>query len=413
MKAEKFQEALSQVDDKYIEEASGSNEESLEKQSETSRECEIPGEEPGLCEEEKNPDEKETGAEMKKEAVMNSDSKKKRSGTVWKIIAIAACCCFAISAALAIISISGNSGSYKSADSKESGYSDTYYGNSTYDEDAYLMADYDYAVAEEAAEYEYAAGTAETSAWTSDYSETDSQNLLRENVKIIYTAYLDMQTTEFDEAVSQIEKLAESLDAYFENQDISTGYTGYRNAYFTVRVPVDNLDAFLNQVGDICTVQSISKNAQDITENYYDTQSRLDTAKTKLARLQELLAEAENMEDIITIESAISDTEWTIDDLSGTIRYYDSRVSYSTVTINLNEVYKVEKEEAPLTFAQKLSQSFEDGIEGICEFAEDFVIWIAQAWIGLLIIIALIVGVILIIRHIIKKHRKHREDKEE
>ena len=48
----------------------------------------------------------------------------------------------------------------------------------------------------------------------------------------------------------------------------------------------------------------------------------------KLERLQKLLAQAENMEDIITIESAISETEWNIEDLSGTLRHYDALVDF-------------------------------------------------------------------------------------
>ena len=54
-------------------------------------------------------------------------------------------------------------------------------------------------------------------------------------------------------------------------------------------------------------------NLENITETYYDTAGRLKTQKIKLERLQKLLSQAENMEDIITIESAISETEWNIE----------------------------------------------------------------------------------------------------
>ena len=49
---------------------------------------------------------------------------------------------------------------------------------------------------------------------------------------------------------------------------------------------------------------------------YYDNEARLTTQRTKLERLQELLSKAEAMEDIITIESAISETELQIEYLT-------------------------------------------------------------------------------------------------
>ena len=60
----------------------------------------------------------------------------------------------------------------------------------------------------------------------------------------------------------------------------------------------------------MCHVVYMSSSAENITEAYYDTDSRLKTAQIKLERLQNLLANADNMADIITIESAISETEY-------------------------------------------------------------------------------------------------------
>ncbi len=81
----------------------------------------------------------------------------------------------------------------------------------------------------------------------------------------------------------------------------------------------------------------MSSSAENITEEYYDTDSRLKTAQIKLERLQELLSKADNMADIITIESAISDTEYEIESLSGTLRHYDALVDYATVSLTLSE----------------------------------------------------------------------------
>ena len=105
----------------------------------------------------------------------------------------------------------------------------------------------------------------------------------------------------------------------------------------------------LAQVGELCHVTYQEQDSDNVSEAYYDTESRLITQQTKLERLQTLLAQAETMEDIITIESAISDTELEIEQLTGTLRQYDSLVDFSTVYITLQEVYQLSNVEEPAT----------------------------------------------------------------
>ena len=105
------------------------------------------------------------------------------------------------------------------------------------------------------------------------------------------------------------------------------------------------------------------------------------------------------MEDIIELETAISDTELEIEYLTGTLRHYDSLVSYSTVTLRLREVYRLSgEEEVPATFGQRLSAALSLGLSrGIADF-EDFVIGLARNWMTLavwLMVIAIAAAVLL------------------
>ena len=140
-------------------------------------------------------------------------------------------------------------------------------------------------------------------------------------------------------------------------------------------------------------------NADNISESYYDTEARLETARIKLDRLQELLAKATTMEDIITIESAISETEWSIEELSGTLRHYDAQVDYSTIDVELREVYKLSgQDEAATSFGGRLGQSFVNGLKAVGETLEDFAVWLAYSWVWLVVLAAAIVVVVRLIR---------------
>ena len=223
------------------------------------------------------------------------------------------------------------------------------------------------------------------------------------NVKLIYRASIDMESTEFDKALGGLNDLVERMGGYYENSELNN-YSSYRRGYYVVRVPAENFDAFCSAVGELCQINNISRSAEDVSERYYDLESRLATQQTKLKRLQDLLNQAEDMEDIITLESAISETELTIENLTGSLRKYDSLVGYATITINLSEVYKLtEVEEPVIGFGAKLAQAFRTGSTGFMNGLQGFLLGVARGWIGWLIFIVIVVVVILVVRKIRRK----------
>lgn len=217
--------------------------------------------------------------------------------------------------------------------------------------------------------------------------------------KRIYTGYMEMQTLDFDAASSGIDALVEELGGYFQQSSTSNGSSGYRHANYTIRVPAEQFETFFQKAGALCHVTYSNTNTDDVSESYYDTEARLETARIKLDRLQELLAKATSMEDIITIESAISETEWDIENLSGTLRHYDALVDYATIDVELSEVYKLSgQDEAVTTFGGRLGQSFVNGLKAVGNALEDFAVWLAYSWFWLLVIAAVIVVIVRIAR---------------
>lgn len=173
-----------------------------------------------------------------------------------------------------------------------------------------------------------------------------------ENAKMIYTARMEVETTAFDTADADLRTLVEVLGGYFEQAAVHDYGSGYRSGDYKVRIPADQFQPFLDRVGTLCHVTYQEQTSENVSEAYYDAESRLATQRTKLERLQNLLAQAENMEDIITIESAISDTELEIERLTGTLRQYDALVDYATVHLSLQEVYQLSNVEERLPALQ-------------------------------------------------------------
>lgn len=230
---------------------------------------------------------------------------------------------------------------------------------------------------------------------------TDDGGSILEDQKIIYTGTLNLETTDFDGTAKAVTALADTLGGYLESSTVGTGGRSYRWAEYTIRVPAAQFQSFLDQAGDLAHVTWQNTDLQNITETYYDTEGRLKTQQIKLERLQKLLAQAENMEDIITIESAISETEWNIEDLSGTLRHYDALVDFATITVSLQEVYKYsDTEEFPENFGDRLGSALSRGWHSFVDGMADFAVALAYNWMWIILWAVIIAAAVAIVRKV-------------
>ena len=257
---------------------------------------------------------------------------------------------------------------------------------------------------------------AEDAAAGSDARVLGSEQADKTNMKLIYRADLSLQTTDFDETEAQIKAMCESHGGYIQDSWFNTGgyYSSstYKEGNFTVRIPSDHYKAFVNAVGDSCHVTSINESVEDIGLQYYETEARLETLRTKEKRLHELLEEAAGLSDIIQLESALSDTEYEIDLYTSQLRRYDSLVGYSTVTIYLQQV---EKPQDPITqdnsFGARLKRAFENGWDNFVSNIEWFIIDLSYDIYGILLFAVIVAAGFFIIRAIVRKVKKNKAKK--
>ena len=112
------------------------------------------------------------------------------------------------------------------------------------------------------------------------------------------------------------------------------------------------------------------------------------------------------MEDIISLENALADVQYEIDMHTSTLRKYDSLIDYSTFTINLDEVVKIEQEPGPQeSFGTRLTANLKDGLFGFGEALQSFAFWLARNLITLVILVAVIIIAVKLIFRYRKKRR--------
>lgn len=234
--------------------------------------------------------------------------------------------------------------------------------------------------------------------------------------KLIRTVDLNLETENYDALMEGLEQEINNLGGYIEYKDAYHGnynsrINGYRNrhANITARIPANKLNEFTGRVAEIGNITYESESVEDVTLQYVDLSSHKKMLLTEQERLMELLENAESIDDIIVIESRLSEVRYEIESMESQLRTFDNQVDYSTVHINVEEVERYTPQPEKTTW-ERIKSGFSENVyrvtNGIKNFAIEFVIAIPVL---LVWAVAIVVGVI-VIRVVLKK--KHKRDVE-
>ena len=236
--------------------------------------------------------------------------------------------------------------------------------------------------------------------------------------KIIKTVNMTAETKEYDKAISSIADMIAANGGYIESSSTNgKSYNNYgtyrRYASYTIRIPAENLDAFLGQVGGVLNVTSNNASQNDVSGSYYDIVSRLETLNAEKTALLAMYEKAETVEYMLQIQQRLYDVIEEIEAYTTRLNYYDGQVSYSTVHLNLNEVIEYTDVADPITYGERIADAFKDSWEDFGEGCQDFSIWFVGA-IPTLLVLAVIGGAIaLIVISIVRKPRAKKVEKKD
>lgn len=258
------------------------------------------------------------------------------------------------------------------------------------------------------AEAGYDNGVGETMAAELSDSVEGSQTATPVNQKLIRTIRMNAETEDMDALLSNVEARIGELGGYVEARNVYNGtstYTRRRSASLTIRIPAEKLDLFVTNVSEVSNVITHTEETKDVTLTYVSTESRVKALETEETRLLELVAVAEDLDDLLTLETRLTKIRTELEEHKSKLRVYDSLVSYGTIYLQVEEVveYTVVEEEEPEKNAwQRMGEGFMDSLKALGSGLTELVIFLVSA---LPFLIPLgIIAVIVILAY--KKKRK-------
>ena len=203
-----------------------------------------------------------------------------------------------------------------------------------------------------------------------------------QNAKLIRRAELEIQTEAFDTAAASLEALVAEAGGYFQSAQVEGGSLRDQNAArygnYVIRLPEENFSAFLDQSGTLGYVVRRSESSENVSQAYYDTETRLAAQRTKQERLLALLAQADTMESIIELENALSETEYEIQSLTTDLEHYDDLIDYATVDLYLAEVLSFSQTPGETAgLGERMAAGLSASTAGLVQGVQDLLVWLS------------------------------------
>jgi hypothetical protein len=148
---------------------------------------------------------------------------------------------------------------------------------------------------------------------------------------IVYTGTLSVRVANVDDAAAQAQGIVLGTGGYVggDNRVIDSKRS---SAVLTLRVPALKFDATVNSLSHLGTELTRQVSTEDVTAQVIDVASRVKTQQASVDRIRTLLAQANSVSEIVSIESELTRRESDLESLQAQQRSLADLSSLSTIT---------------------------------------------------------------------------------
>lgn len=240
-----------------------------------------------------------------------------------------------------------------------------------------------------------------------------AQQSVSTNRKLIKTIELELETLDYETTIAYLEKSVNECGGYIESSSLEGNgiYSSFSERYgsFTVRIPKDKEDSFMQGMDDNTNVRRKSESTEDITLQYVDTESHKEALKVEQERLMAILEKAETVEEIISLESRLSEVRYEMGKYESSLRTYDNLVDYSTIRIEVCEVKEI-TQPPKKTAGERMISGFKNSVKNVGTGMKEFIIGLVIN-LPYLVVWAFVIGAVAGVVRAWKKRRKKGTDK--
>jgi hypothetical protein len=201
--------------------------------------------------------------------------------------------------------------------------------------------------------------------------------------RVIRTAEIDLEVSDVERSIRHVRDT--TLDAGGFVASSSTRIWNDRNsAEMWIEVPSEQFDDVISRLREGPYVEQVARestSSQDVTEEYVDLQSRIRNLEATEQRYVALLAEARNLEEILSVERELTRIRGEIEQIQGRINYLEQRTSFSRIYVSLIPTQEsIQVAGVKFTPLETAREAWEQSMEFMATIASGVIIVVVFFW---------------------------------
>jgi hypothetical protein len=158
---------------------------------------------------------------------------------------------------------------------------------------------------------------------------------------VISTGTVTLQSKDVGQAKFDVQKVVDAHRGEISDEQTATDTDGrIDRSRLVIRVPSQFFDDVMTDLGKVAELRSAKRTSEDVTTQVIDIGVRVRAQEKSLERIELLLARAQNLRDIIAIESQLTRRQAELDSLKAQQAYLADQTALSTVTVFLERAEK-------------------------------------------------------------------------
>ncbi|MGW5877134.1 DUF4349 domain-containing protein [Nocardiopsis terrae] len=153
--------------------------------------------------------------------------------------------------------------------------------------------------------------------------------------QLIHTANMTVRVDDVAEAAELAKEMTLGADGYVANESLSTPAGGSPEGNLVLRIPDEDYEGALDGLAELGDRSELERSVEDVTEEVADVESRIESSETALETLRGYLEEAEDVDDLLRVESEIQQRQEELEAFQARLESLRNRTAYSTVHLTL------------------------------------------------------------------------------
>lgn len=169
---------------------------------------------------------------------------------------------------------------------------------------------------------------------------------------VVRTARFTVVVDNTEASAATLTTITDEADGYVERIDTGSGGSGCTPeepctllpderqspvgvTTVVLRIPAPEYDATITRIRELGEVVAVDVTADDVTGQVTDLDARIEAQRASVARVQQLMKQANNLSEVVQIEQELSDRQADLESLLAQQNRLQDAVSLATVTVAL------------------------------------------------------------------------------